>query len=153
MIMEGTLQWKGLNEYEWVSVSLPNLLVWEILNGDEYKEFLAIFSQKDIDRKKRLYPLHYRGVAHKDTVYTRWPKAVIEFVQWWDPKDTYMWRLQAKDIDKIQGTKTMKYPKLVSEVIIQKLVNKEINDEEFKNFIAGKYNFLSENTVKDKMND
>jgi len=32
-------------------------------------------------------------------------------------------------------------------------VNKKINDDEFKNFIAGKYNFLSENTVKDKMND
>lgn len=153
MIMEGTLQWKWLNEYEWVSTSLPNLLVWEIVNGEEYKEFLAIFSQKDIDRKKRLYPLYYRGIAHKDTVYTRWPKAVIEFMQWWDPKDTYIWRLQAKDIDKIHEKKNIKYPKLVSEVIIQKLVNKQINDEEFKNFITGKYNFLSEDTIKDKMND
>jgi hypothetical protein len=41
-------------------VSLPNLLAGEILNGDEYKEFLAIFSQRDVDRKKRLYPLHQR---------------------------------------------------------------------------------------------
>lgn len=154
MIMEWTLEWKSLSAYGWVSVSLPNLLAWEILNGDEYKEFLTIFSQKDIDRKKRLYPLHYRGVQHKDTTYTRWPKAVIEYLmKWWDPKDLYIWRLQASDITKVKEKKNIKYPKLVSEVIIQKLVNKKINDDEFKNFIAGKYNFLSENTVKDKMND
>jgi len=36
---------------------------------------------------------------------------------------------------------------------MQKLVNKKINDSEFKDFIAGKYNFLTEDTVKDKMND
>ncbi len=154
MIMEGTLQGKSLADYGWISISLPNLLVWELLDGDEYKEFLAIFSQKDIDRKKRLYPLHYRGVPHKDTVYTRWPKAIIEYLtQWWDPKDTFIGRLQEKDIAKIQENKDLKYPKLVSEVIIQKLVNKKINDKEFKEFIAGKYNFLQEDMVKDTMND
>lgn len=154
MILEWVLQGKSLAEYSWISVSLPNLLAWEILNGDEYKEFLAIFSQKDVDRKKRLYPLHQRWVPHKDTTYTRWPKAVIEYLtQWWNPKDLYIWRLQAKDIAKISEKKQIKYPKLVSEVIIQKLVNKKINDSEFKDFIAGKYNFLREDVVKDKMND
>jgi hypothetical protein len=38
-------------------------------------------------------------------------------------------------------------------VIIQKLINKHINDSEFKNFIAGKYNFIAEDIIKDKMND
>jgi len=154
MILEWVLQGKSLSEYSWISVSLPNLLAWEILNGDEYKEFLAIFSQKDVDRKKRLYPLHQRGVQHKDTTYTRWPKAVIEYLtQWWNPKDLYIWRLQDKDIAKVSEKKQVKYPKLVSEVIIQKLVNKKINNSEFKDFIAGKYNFLSEDMVKDKTND
>lgn len=154
MILEWILQGKSLSEYSWISVSLPNLLAWEILNGDEYKEFLAIFSQKDVDRKKRLYPLHQRGVQHKDTTYTRWPKAVIEYLtQWWNPKDLYVWRLQTKDIAKVSEKKNIKYPKLVSEVIIQKLVNKKINDSEFKDFIAGKYDFLTEDIVKDKMND
>jgi len=154
MIMEWILQWKSLSEYEWISVSLPNLLAGEILNGDEYKEFLAIFAQKDVDRKKRLYPLHQRGIQHKDTTYTRWPKTVIAYLtQWWDPKDLFVWRLQTKDISKISEKKNIKYPKLVSEVLIQKIMNKKINDSEFKEFIAGKYNFLSEYIVKDKMND
>lgn len=154
MLMEWTLAGKSLSDYAWTSVSLPNLLAWELLDGDEYKKFLSIFSQKDIDRKKRLYPQHYRGVAHKDTVYTRWPKAVIEYLaQWWNPKDLYIWRLQAKDISKVKEKKEMTYPKLVSEVIVQKLVNKHIDDSEFKNFIAGKYNFLDEDIIKDKMND
>jgi hypothetical protein len=154
MIMEWTLAGKSLSDYAGTSVSLPNLLAWEILDGNEYKKFLSIFSQKDIDRKKRLYPLHYRGVQHKDTVYTRWPKAVIEYLsQWWDPKDLNIWRLQAKDIAKVKEKRNVTYPKLVSEVIIQKLVNKHINDSEFKNFIAGKYNFLGEDVIKDKMND
>lgn len=154
MILEWILQGKSLSEYDWISVALPNIFAWEILNGDEYKQFLAIFSQKDMDRKKRLYPLHQRGVQHKDTTYTRGPKAVIEYLaQWWNPKDVYIWRLQAKDIKKIKEKKNIKYPKLVSEVIIYKLINGEINDSKFKDFIAGKYNFLSEDTVKDKMND
>ncbi|MCX6824120.1 MAG: hypothetical protein NT085_03250 [candidate division SR1 bacterium] len=154
IIMEGILQGKSLSEYEGISVSLPNLLAGELLNGDEYKEFLGIFSQKDIDRKKRLYPLHQRGVQHKDTTYTRGPKAVIEYLaQGGDPKDLFIGRLQTQDIPKISEKKNIKYPKLVSEVLIQKLVNKKINDSEFKEFIAGKYNFLTEKTVKDKMND
>lgn len=61
--------------------------------------------------------------------------------------------MQASDIAKVKEKKNIKYPKLVSEVIIQKIVNKKINDTEFKEFIAGKYNFLAEDIVKDKMND
>ncbi|MFA6255694.1 MAG: hypothetical protein WC606_00795 [Candidatus Absconditabacterales bacterium] len=156
MIMEGTLEGKGLSEYGGTSVSLPNLLAGEILPGDEYKKFLSIFSKKDVEmeRKKRLYPQHYRGVQHKDTVYTRGPKAVIEYItQGGNPKDLYIGRLQAKDIAKVSEKKNIRYPQLVSEVIIQKLINKHINDSEFKNFIAGKYNFIAEDIIKDKMND
>ena len=156
MVMEWTLQGKSLSEYEWVSVSLPNLLVWEILNGDEYKEFLSIFFSKDVtvERKKRLYPLHYKWIQHKDTVYTRGPKAVINYTtKWWNPKDTFIGRLQEKDIPKIKEIKKIKYPKLVSEVILYKLINNTINDSEFKDFVTGKYDFLDENMIKDKMND
>ena len=156
MILQWTFEGKSLSEYWWVSVSLPNLLAWEILSGDEYKNFLSIFSKKDVEmeRKKRLYPQHYRGIQHKDTVYTRWPKAVIKYLtQGENPKDLYIWRLQTKDIAKVTEKKSMKYPKLVSEVIIYKLLNHSIYDNEFKEFITGKYNFLTEDIIKDKMND
>ncbi len=156
MILQWTFEGKSLSEYWWVSVSLPNLLAWEILPGDEYKDFLSIFSKKDVEmeRKKRLYPQHYRWIQHKDTVYTRWPKAVIEYLtQGGNPKDLYIWRLQTKDIAKVTEKKNIKYPKLVSEVIIYKLLNHSIYDNEFKEFIAGKYNFLAEDMIKDKMND
>lgn len=93
-------------------------------------------------------------MAHKDTVYTRWPKAVIEYIsQWWNPKDLFLWRLQDKDIPKVKEKKNVIYPKLVSEIIIQKLINKHIDDTEFKNFIVGKYNFLTEDIIKDTTND
>ena len=160
MLMEWTLEGKSASDYSWISASLPNILAGELLNGDEYKEYIytGLYSKKDAEgtilRRKRLYPLHQRGIQHKDTMYTRWPKAVIEYLsQWWNPKDLYIWRLQTKDIAKAPTKKNIKYPKLVSEVIMQKLVNKKINDSEFKDFIAGKYNFLTEDTVKDKMND
>lgn len=156
MIMEWLLQWKSLSEYGWMSISLPNLLVGELLDGEEYKEFLSIFSSKEVvmERKKRLYPKYYRGVQHKDTVYTRWPKAVIRYItRWWNPKDTFLWRLQEKDISKIQKNTITKYPKLVAEVILYKLINKTINDSEFKEFIDGKYDFLGEDVIKDTMNN
>ena len=160
MILEWTLEWKSISEYGWISAGLTNILAGELLDGDEYKEYIyaGLYSKKDpegtILRRKRLYPLHQRGVQHKDTVYTRWPKAVIEYLtQWWNAKDLYAWRLQAKDIAKVSEKKNIKYPKLVSEVIMQKLINKKINDSEFKDFIAGKYNFLTEDIIKDKMND
>lgn len=156
MIMEWILQWKSLSEYGWMSINLPNLLVGELLDGEEYKEFLSIFSSKEVvmERKKRLYPKYYRGVQHKDTVYTRWPKAVISYItRWWNPKDTFLWRLQEKDISKIQKNTITKYPKLVAEVILYKLINNTINDSEFKEFIRGKYDFLDEESIKDKMNN
>jgi len=56
---------------------LPNILAGELLNGDEYKEYIYtdLYSKKDAEgtilRRKRLYPLHQRGIQHKDTMYTR----------------------------------------------------------------------------------
>lgn len=163
MILEWALEWKSLHEYEWVSVSLPNILVWELVDWNKLKEFMSIFAKKDVDstwlRRKRLYPIAYRWAQHKDTTYTRWPKEVISYLySWGDVKDLYMWRLQKKDILdlksswKISEENTI-YPKLVSEVILYKLIHWSISDAEFKDFIVGKYNFLSENTIRDKMNN
>lgn len=159
-VAEWTLQWKTLDSF-WIQWALPDILFWEILSWDDYKDYLELFAKMDRDkmtfwlalkdpkttflRRKRNYPLDYKWVQHKDTSYNRWERQVVNFLQNnWDVKDLYIWKVSFEDIAKtkeivaLENIKIM-YPLLIWELLQYTLLlreswmmQKELMDKNFK---------------------
>lgn len=156
MIVEWFLNWKNLEDIE-VSWSIPDLLMWEILSGKEYKDFLEMCAKlkgtKDASglflRRKRNYPLNYPWVQHKDTSYNRGQHKIVEFVKkWGNIKDLYVWKVSFDDIEKTkkiidaENIKLM-YPLLIWELLQYIVLWKSLKENEFWQYIEGKYLFLN----------
>lgn len=163
-VAEWTLQWKTLDSF-WIQWALPDILFWEILSWDDYKDYLELFAKMDRDkmtfwlalkdpkttflRRKRNYPLDYKWVQHKDTSYNRWERQVVNFLQNnWDVKDLYLWKVSFEDIGKtkeiVRGENIkLMYPLLIWELLQYVILWKELKENEFWDYIEQKYPFLN----------
>ena len=160
---EGVLIWKSLEDFVNISFSGPEILAGEILETDEYKKFLQIYLKligKDdiynVDdrllRRKRNYPIGYKWVQHKDTSYSRWFIDIINYIESGkDIKDLYTAQVDFKDIDKVikiqkDWKHEIKYPKMLSEVILYKIKNGTLNINSFRKYLGEKYlNIINKN--------
>lgn len=163
-VAEWTLQWKTLDSF-WIQWALPDILFWEILSWDDYRDYLELFAKMDRDemtfwlalkdpkttflRRKRNYPLDYKWVQHKDTSYNRWERQVVHFLQNnWDVKDLYVWKVSFEDITKtkkIIESEDIKliYPLLIWELLQYVILWKKLSENEFWEYIEAKYPFLN----------
>lgn len=136
--------------------SIPSLLFGEILDGDTYARFTELrgklIGSKNSHgmylRAKRNYPLHYRGVQHKDTSYNRGEHKVAAFLKnGWEVKDLYVGKVnfdditQAKSIIASENPK-LTYPLLIGEILKYVLEGHPLKENEFFDFIEKKYPFL-----------
>lgn len=156
MTAEAFLKWENLEDIE-VWWAIPDLLMWEILLWEEYRDFHILLSKlKDTKnaswlflRRKRNYPLNYRWVQHKDTSYNRWQHKIVDFIKWWwNVKDLYLWKVsfenlgKTKEIIESENIKII-YPLLIWELLQYVILWKELQENEFWNFIQKKYPFLN----------
>lgn len=130
MTAEGFLRWENLEDIE-VSWAIPDLLMWEILLWNEYKDFHILLSKlKDTQnaswlflRRKRNYPLDYKWVQHKDTSYNRGQHKIVEFIKWWwNIKDLYVGKVSFEDIGKTKEIVEEKNIKLIYPLLIWELL-------------------------------
>lgn len=155
MTSEWILMWKTLDDIT-VSWAIPDLLLWEILSWDEYREFLLLHAKLKgtknaawtFLRRKRNYPLSYPWVQHKDTSYNRWQHLIVKFLKkGGNVKDFYVWKVSFTDIEKTKqilsnGDIKLLYPLLIWELLQYVLVWNKLQEDEFWNYIEGKYPFL-----------
>lgn len=156
MTAEAFLQWKNLEDVD-VSWAIPDLLMWEILWWEEYKDFHILLSKlkgaKNASalflRRKRNYPLHYKWVQHKDTSYNRGQHKIVDFIKWWwSVKDLYLWKVSFEDLEKTkeimqkENIKLM-YPLLIWELLQYVVLWNKLHENEFWIFIEKKYPFLN----------
>lgn len=156
MTVEWFLKWENLDSIE-VSWAIPDLLMWEILLWEEYKDFHNLLSKlkqtKNASwmflRRKRNYPLNYPWVQHKDTSYNRGQHKIVEFVKkWGNIKDLYVWKVSFDDIEKTkkiidaENIKLM-YPLLIWELLQYVILWNELRENDFYDYIEAKYPFLN----------
>lgn len=154
MIMEWILKGKKIEDF-WISDSIPMIYAWEIFVWEDLLDFLTILSKlkwiKKIGflRRKRLYPLDYRWVQHKDTSYSRWIQKVIQYIKkWWDIKTLFIAKVFFEDLDLaksiIDSTQwlTLQYPLFVAELLLFVLSWNSLNEEAFRKHLSKKYPFL-----------
>jgi len=92
-------------------------LMWEILESDEFMDFLELSEIIDPDiippreRFKRLKRNNRSGVQHKDTTYTRWLLQAIEEIneyilsdgnKWINPWDLFIWKISFEETSKFK---------------------------------------------------
>lgn len=140
-----------------VSWAIPDLLMWEILSGKDFRDFMVLLSKiKDTKnaswmflRRKRNYPLNYSWVQHKDTSYNRWEHKVVSFLQnGWNVKDLYVWKVSFDDIKWVKQITKAENIKLVFPLLLWELLQYVITwnklvENEFWDYIEQKYPFLN----------
>ncbi len=164
-VSEWLFSWKKLDDFNFEWSSLVDLIMWEILDGNDFKDFIWLYYKlrwlKNVQwmflRRKRNYPIRHRWVQHKDVSYTRWTHKVINFLKnWWDVKDLYVWKVSFEDLGLVKKMAKsmnfdMEYPLLIWEIILFSLKNKKINYEIFLKYIKEKYPFIDPNDLNKKL--
>lgn len=163
-VAEWILKWRTLNDF-WIWWAIPDLLMWEILTWDEYKDYLHLFSKMDKSnmtfwvalwdpewlflRRKRNYPLDYKWVQHKDTSYNRGEQAVVKFIKsWWNPLDLYVGKVSFEDINNAkeivnEENPKLMYPLLLGEIILYVVNWNKLVGKNFWKYIESKYPFIN----------
>ncbi len=150
---ENYLQGIIYNKYN-VSKSLPLSLMWEILTGEEYDNFYKILHKWEwtrwnylsfLLRRKRLYPLKDRWIQHKDTTYTRWQHLIFKdcINKWYNILDLFSIRWNIHDSILLSKLWLNKKPLPISDFIVEKILNPEINIDSFYKKINKKYKDLT----------
>lgn len=147
------------------SRSLALTLMWEILDWPEYFKFLRLYykllwteykksSIMRFLRQKRNYPYKSHGWQHKDVTYTRWAQKVIEYLQQWkNYSDLYISKVDFQDIDSVKRIVsdeniTISKNKFIAERLKSRLLWLSSNQQEFKQYLIDKYNFLSAEEIE-----
>ncbi len=170
-LLDMIFQNHSIQDLQWISPSIKLILMGEILNGEEYLDFLTIYykgkgsksnPKKIFDRRKRNYSKNLPGVQHKDTTYYRWSKRLAEELESGkDIRDYFTAKVSfeqiplAKQIAEEENI-TLTYPRLLAELIKAKLIGKHLNKEVYIALLKKKYHFLKEdhlNSAKELTRD
>ncbi len=169
-IAEWILVGKKLEDFN-ITISLAEILLGEILKADDFDEFIKLYRKAKgnseeraytkyiarLNRRKRLYPMNYKGVQHKDTSYARWQVEVRKFIEsGGDIKSLYYGKVWFQDLDTLKenmsvNPEDLKYPILIWEIILYYIDNGGLDKDKFREYIQKKYDFIDfskENTKK-----
>lgn len=141
LLKEDEKSWKQIFDLDKFSIpeNIFLVLMWEILNNKDLKEFLSIqkkiwfINKSENEVFLRLKRSNKNWVQHKDTSYYRWLVKVIEelnkfiltdWKEWISFYDFFIWKCSFEDI-----------PKMI-------FINKSLNNWEFK-----KPNFAPDRTI------
>ncbi|MEF2175984.1 MAG: hypothetical protein V3575_05910 [Candidatus Absconditabacteria bacterium] len=155
MVSEGLLAGKTLNDFG-VSASLPMIFAGEVLDGEQYYDFINLLckikGENNINgiylRRKRNYPLNYKGVQHKDATYSRGIQKVIEYIKdGKDLKELYIGKLSFEDLElgkklSINNSINLKYPIFIGELIMFVLSGNKLQKLTFHKYLMNKYPFV-----------
>ncbi len=144
----------------WIIASLPTLLMWEICETQEFKQFLQLnYSEpnKAFLRFKRNYSSDFSGVQHKDTSYSRGILKTVQYIQ--EKKnfqDLFLWKVSfdeikfLKKIDILDENKPMIQPLFIAEFIYfyVKNISEETSLEKFFVYMEEKYFFMDTKYLK-----
>lgn len=135
-------------------------LMWELLNNEEFFEFLELSELIDpdvippIDRFFRLKRNNKKSVQHKDTTYTRWLFEAIDNInkyittkgkKWIKPEDLFLWKISFEETKKLKNIKERKqkdkenncwkldiiHPLFISDAVYF-IISKKLKDEKVK---------------------
>lgn len=106
--LEYILLWREIWDDEIYDAPFSQIFACEILPGDEFKEFLSMFTKiaeaKTTNeaiflRRKRNRSMHLIWAALKDTTYSRWLKRIIKFIkEWGDIRLLFNWKFWLDDL-------------------------------------------------------
>lgn len=156
-LSEDILSWYDWKK-TWINFRFSQILMWEILDWDDFNKFVEIFlklqwerlsvKNSHILRKKRNYPLYLKWVQHKDTSYSRWKMKVVKFLEeWWNIEDLFLGKVSFDDLDKVKkivskSWNAQNYPFLLWEILKFVLDGKKLTHKSFTFYIKEKYSFL-----------
>ena len=169
-VLEWILVNKKLEDFN-ITISLAEILLGEILDPKDFDNFLQLYRKAKwfnknvaynkykarLNRRKRLYPMNYKGVQHKDTSYARGQVEVVNFIKsGGDVKSLYYGKVWFQDLDTLKNNltinpKDLKYPILIWEIILQYIDTGWVNHKKLLETIQKKYNFIDfskENTKR-----
>lgn len=116
---EFLLSWLPLAEIR-VTDWLPLLLMGEILNTEQFLDFLNLYRKLHgitasgmlrLLRAKRNYPLWSPWVNHKDVTYSRWLQQIAAYVhRWWTYASLFLSKVDLDDIHAIQHQVALQNP-------------------------------------------
>lgn len=163
MLLEAIMhRWEDIFSVNPVSPEFTTLLAWEILESNEYLNFIDIYW--DVTRKlttnearfiryKRNQPINWIWVQHKDTTYIRWLLKIIDYLKsWWDIFKLINWKFWIKDITSwkidFSQNKDFLITFFIVDIIIYKvlqkkwLIKEKLNRNTFKEYLKRKYHYL-----------
>lgn len=134
---------------------IPVILMWELLQGEEFWQFMNIYTTLRREklnplsfvRFKRNYSFSLPWVQHKDTSYFRWITEIFEYLKSWESvNNLYIWNISLEDTkeiaDKINGkNKQLKFPLMIGEIILYSMKHHSIHHENFMKYLEEKYSF------------
>ena len=154
IFMEKIFVWCSYDQIGTISERSLRIMLWEVLNGKEFENFLRIrnillwirtdYSNTFI-RSKRNYSFSYPGVQHKDVVYFRWLADVINYLKWWwEFRKLFLWKVWFHDLEHMsdiynlyENKSEIIFPIFISDLIYYYL--SEIQKDEIFVFNSQKY--------------